>query len=280
MTLDKTTSPFAEKQLLLFIRNIMTMSWRMRVKISLLSVILYIFLFLILFNVMGRNVAILVTIPTIVIPFLFGIKIGIFSAIALNIFLTPTLFYFFTPLNFTMGFDPGIIGGAGAGLLVTAIIGFLYSLFLEIFVLTEKLHKISEVDFLTNIYNRRAIMEKAELQLSFFRRQNEDLKYYMLPLSPDKPEDRNTDFKKNRTVSDYVGVFSCAMIDLDNFKKINDTYGHLAGDEVLSYFGKILKDKKVLRESDIPGRYGGEEIIIIFPGTSARNAVLAVAYNI
>lgn len=60
-----------------------------------------------------------------------------------------------------------------------------------------------------------------------------------------------------------------AMIDIDNFKLINDTYGHTAGDEVLKDFASILK--KEVRELDVVGRYGGEEFIIIFRNTLKAN---------
>ncbi|MET3119704.1 diguanylate cyclase (GGDEF)-like protein [Undibacterium sp. GrIS 1.8] len=58
-----------------------------------------------------------------------------------------------------------------------------------------------------------------------------------------------------------------AMIDLDNFKHVNDTYGHPVGDQVLRTLSRLLRQR--LRRSDIVGRYGGEEFVIIFPGTSA-----------
>ncbi len=68
--------------------------------------------------------------------------------------------------------------------------------------------------------------------------------------------------------------FSVAMMDIDHFKRINDTYGHVKGDEVLKKIGEIIKSS--LREIDIPSRYGGEEFLIIFPGTKLQEAVVAV----
>ncbi len=65
---------------------------------------------------------------------------------------------------------------------------------------------------------------------------------------------------------------SLLMIDIDDFKKVNDTYGHQKGDEVLSKVGEILN--KTLREMDFAARYGGEELCIIMPHTSSKNASL------
>lgn len=61
-----------------------------------------------------------------------------------------------------------------------------------------------------------------------------------------------------------------AMIDLDHFKEINDTYGHPAGDQVLRTLARLLRQR--LRRSDIVGRYGGEEFAVIFPDTTATMA--------
>lgn len=72
----------------------------------------------------------------------------------------------------------------------------------------------------------------------------------------------------------YGGVISVAMCDVDDFKKVNDQYGHMTGDNVLRNIGRILRENT--RFSDIVGRYGGEEFSIIFPNTSLDRAVIAL----
>lgn len=66
---------------------------------------------------------------------------------------------------------------------------------------------------------------------------------------------------------------SVAMLDLDHFKKINDTLGHATGDWVIKYFARSMQ--KVFRETDIIGRQGGEEFVVIFPDTDTEAAQLA-----
>ncbi|MBL8763336.1 MAG: diguanylate cyclase [Phycisphaerae bacterium] len=68
----------------------------------------------------------------------------------------------------------------------------------------------------------------------------------------------------------YGTPLSLLIVDIDHFKKINDTYGHPAGDEVLIGFAKLLQ--KECRETDIPCRYGGEEFALIMPSTSPADA--------
>ncbi|VAW42390.1 hypothetical protein MNBD_DELTA03-1079, partial [hydrothermal vent metagenome] len=65
-------------------------------------------------------------------------------------------------------------------------------------------------------------------------------------------------------------TLSCIMIDIDYFKKVNDTFGHQAGDEVLAMVGKILLQHT--RDYDTPARYGGEKFIFILPDTPSDTA--------
>ena len=102
------------------------------------------------------------------------------------------------------------------------------------------LQQLVTVDPLTGLENRRSLMDFAEVQLKLAQR--------------------------------YKSFFSIILIDLDYFKKINDTYGHLIGDEILKNIAKILK--YVLRNVDHIGRFGGEEFIVILPNTNLKNAVV------
>lgn len=63
-----------------------------------------------------------------------------------------------------------------------------------------------------------------------------------------------------------------AMLDIDHFKTINDTFGHPAGDEVIQRFAKVIQN--ACRSSDIPCRYGGEEFAVIMPQTSPQDAIV------
>jgi diguanylate cyclase len=66
-------------------------------------------------------------------------------------------------------------------------------------------------------------------------------------------------------------AFSVALIDIDNFKKLNDTLGHQAGDRALTHLTQVIKE--TLRPTDAVGRYGGEEFLILLPSTNLEAAV-------
>ena len=95
----------------------------------------------------------------------------------------------------------------------------------------EQLERLAYHDFLTGIANRRQIEVLAKIALASAQRRRES--------------------------------FSVLMLDIDHFKKINDTYGHYAGDDILRELAMRLRGE--LRESDIFGRWGGEEFIVITP---------------
>ncbi len=106
--------------------------------------------------------------------------------------------------------------------------------------LEQELRRQAHFDYLTGINNRGHFMELAELELSRTKR-------YSKPLS-------------------------ILMIDIDYFKRINDTYGHKTGDAVLKKMAKICK--QTLRNIDIIGRIGGEEFAILLPETDLEEAVV------
>ncbi|MDE2429765.1 MAG: diguanylate cyclase [Burkholderiales bacterium] len=101
------------------------------------------------------------------------------------------------------------------------------------------LHEMATIDFLTQIPNRRYFMGRMEEELARIKR--------------------------------GVGKPSAVMMyDLDNFKLINDNYGHAVGDIVLRHFAGILKEQ--LRKNDTAGRVGGEEFAVILSGTNLDEA--------
>ncbi len=104
--------------------------------------------------------------------------------------------------------------------------------------LIEKLEYLSRTDGLTGLMNRRALEECLTYELDRAKRYGKDL--------------------------------SLVLFDIDNFKAINDTYGHDAGDRALQNISMLLKS--ILRKSDLAGRYGGDEFMLILPETSPGGA--------
>jgi diguanylate cyclase (GGDEF)-like protein len=88
------------------------------------------------------------------------------------------------------------------------------------------------------------------------------------------PNKRATDDTLKRMVAQAnrsVTPLTAAMLDLDHFKQINDRFGHAKGDEVLAAVGAALRS--CLRASDFAGRFGGEELLVLLPDTTAEDAV-------
>jgi len=105
---------------------------------------------------------------------------------------------------------------------------------------TRVLEGLATTDGLTKLLNRRTIMDELTRQIEAARK-------------------------------DAQG-FSILLFDVDHFKRINDTVGHGVGDRVLREVAKLLKSS--LRDSDKGGRYGGEEFLVVLPGTTKAEAVV------
>ncbi len=102
----------------------------------------------------------------------------------------------------------------------------------------EKVEELSNVDGLTGLYNRR---------------------YFQIAIERMVMESSRTDTP-----------LSIVMLDIDHFKKINDTYGHKAGDDVIRFLSRTLKNNT--RKVDIAARYGGEEFVLLLHNTNANGA--------
>lgn len=110
--------------------------------------------------------------------------------------------------------------------------------------LRRRIKEMASFDALTEVYNRREIFEILDREKSF---------------------------------SDRSAIpFSLCILDLDDFKEVNDTYGHQAGDEVLKAFARALREN--VRTEDYVGRYGGEEFLVVFVNFECRdNSATCVA---
>ena len=104
----------------------------------------------------------------------------------------------------------------------------------------ESLAKLAVTDGLTELHNHRYFQDQLGREIKRLNRNNKGL--------------------------------SILLIDIDDFKKLNDTYGHAAGDEFLKQLARILKES--VRETDLLARYGGEEFVVVAVGTQLEGATL------
>ncbi len=104
--------------------------------------------------------------------------------------------------------------------------------------INKTLEHLSRSDPLTGVYNRRVLLESLEAEFERAKR--------------------------------YSLKFSILLMDIDNFKEVNDKFGHIYGDKVLKQLAQVLREE--LRRQDILGRYGGDEFLIILPETDSTGA--------
>lgn len=143
----------------------------------------------------------------------------------------------------------------------------------EINRLNKELERKNRIDNLTSLYNRKAVFEfldkeRKRTERDIWRLEETDIKE-----KEAGPTRRIFSHEPKGSFLDHFGIFSLMMIDIDYFKKVNDTYGHLKGDEVLKELARLLQENTILRDNDIAGRFGGEEFIVILPETNAPNAL-------
>ena len=106
--------------------------------------------------------------------------------------------------------------------------------------LTGRLRELAMIDSLTGVLNRRAFLDHADGEWVRHRRHKNPL--------------------------------TCAMLDVDGFKRVNDSFGHAAGDALLQHIGALLR--ATLRASDLPARLGGDEFVALMPETGLDGAVI------
>lgn len=151
------------------------------------------------------------------------------------------------PLRLPLVFEDNLLGilwvwGGGirnSDLPIMSIFAKQVGISLERARLFQEVQSLALTDPLTGLHNRRSIFELGKIEFSRAHRMKR--------------------------------AFCCMMLDLDHFKSINDKYGHQVGDHVLQEFARRCKSS--VREVDIVGRYGGEELIIVMPETDLQSAL-------
>jgi diguanylate cyclase (GGDEF)-like protein len=110
---------------------------------------------------------------------------------------------------------------------------------------SAELDRLAHTDTLTGLRNRRYLEQELERHVELYKR--------------------------------YRHPFAVLMLDLDSLKLVNDTFGHAAGDDALKHLASVMR--AAIRDTDIPGRYGGDEFIILMPEAD-KNAIQAVGRRI
>ncbi|MDW1626877.1 diguanylate cyclase [Vibrio sp. Y176] len=174
-----------------------------------------------------------------------------------------------------------------------ALIGVLFLMAVVFLVVNRsrlRMRRLAKTDTLTGLFNRRFLEDwftkpvevrrerkekpvpqsKQEKIQQFVFEQVEQVKYGYLALN--KWVDSKLDKQKMVPNKPQSGPVTLALIDVDYFKQVNDTYGHVFGDTVLTGVAKVLEE--TVRENDIVARFGGEEFVVVMPNTDHKNALI------
>ncbi|MFG0374998.1 diguanylate cyclase [Vibrio sp. zbq_19] len=174
-----------------------------------------------------------------------------------------------------------------------ALIGVLFLMAVVFLVVNRsrlRMRRLAKTDTLTGLFNRRFLEDwftkpvevrrerkekpvpqsKQEKIQHFVFEQVEQVKYGYLALN--KWVDSKLDKQKMVPNKPQSGPVTLALIDVDYFKQVNDTYGHVFGDTVLTGVAKVLEE--TVRENDIVARFGGEEFVVVMPNTDHENALI------
>lgn len=128
--------------------------------------------------------------------------------------------------------------GATQALILTDVTNLMQ----ELQALKQRTDEADTRDYSTKLYNRRYAMERLE-QLHLYAKR-------------------------------YNSLFSIAIIDIDHFKRVNDTYGQQFGDEILEKLASVIR--RSVRETDFCARFGGEEFLILMPETNSQDAMMSL----
>ncbi|MGI2997195.1 diguanylate cyclase [Vibrio alginolyticus] len=174
-----------------------------------------------------------------------------------------------------------------------ALIGVLFLMAVVFLVVNRsrlRMRRLAKTDTLTGLFNRRFLEDwftkpvevrrerkekpvhqsKQEKIQHFVFEQVEQVKCGYLALN--KWVDSKLDKQKMVPNKPQSGPVTLALIDVDYFKQVNDTYGHVFGDTVLTGVAKVLEE--TVRENDIVARFGGEEFVVVMPNTDHKNALI------